>query len=774
MLERIYINRCWHFKGDNTDELVDVPHNVKDIPYNYANEDDYQFISTYEKTVEIPLKFKDKILFLNFDGVGHKTKLYINDRLVGEHIGGYDAFKFDISNYLSYGNDNKIKVLVDSTEDPNIPPFGNVVDYMTYGGIYRDVYLDIFNDKYVNDVFVKPINKDNKWYASIDIELSAIANYKLSIIYNNDVVVSKDVAPVSEKHNIEIEFDNPKLWDIDNPNIYLLKIELLENDNIIDTYQTEFGLRTCVFKSDGFYLNGKKVKIIGLNRHQSYPYVGYAMPKSIQELDAKILKNELHVNAVRTSHYMQSHYFISKCDHLGLLVFTESPGWQHIGDDNWKNLVCKNVEAMVKQYRNHPSIILWGVRVNESPDDHNLYVRTNDIAHKLDSTRQTGGVRCYKFGEELEDVYTYNDFLDPNEDRGLSRKKDVVKSDIPYLVSEFNGHMHPTKMFDREDVRVEQARRLSRGMNEFYGDDEITGFFAWCMNDYNTHKDFGSGDRICYHGVLDMFRNPKVASYLYSSQGDMPYLELSSHLNIGDYDASVIGDVWAYTNADEVRLLRDGVLIKTYTHNDTPFKNIPHSPIFIDDFVGNLLEVNEGYSHKSSEMMKQVLYATLKYGSKMPFKYKWMYIKLMIKDHITFEKGYQLYGKYIGNWGSKEIVYSFEAVKDGKVFKTINLGKARKYHLEYKISSDTLCEDNTYDVALVRIKAVDQNGNVLPYYNEGFNVEATGAINIIGPSTLSFKGGYAGVYVKTNGEIGKGVLKINSSIENKEIEFSSK
>ena len=775
MFERIYLNRGWLFKANGKEEIVNIPHNVADIPYNYANEDDYQFVSTYECKLSVPLAYKNKFLLLNFEGVAHKSKLYINDKLVGEHIGGYDAFKYEISSFINYGKDNKIVVEVDSTEDPNIPPFGNVVDYMTYGGIYRDVYLDVCNDSYVNDVFVKPIHKGNKWSAQIEVELFNYSKYNLIISFEGKEVINKVIRPKGEKHFVEVDFDDPKLWDIDNPNMYDLKIELFTSERgVTDTYHTEFGLRTCEFKPDGFYLNDKKIKIVGLNRHQSYPYVGYAMPKSMQELDAEILKNELHVNAVRTSHYMQSQYFLSKCDHLGLLVFTESPGWQHIGDEKWKELVCKNVEAMVRQNRNHPSIILWGVRVNESVDDHDLYTKTNEIAHRLDSTRQTGGVRCYKKGEELEDVYTYNDFIDPNEDRGLSKKSDVVSSNIPYLVSEFNGHMHPTKMFDREDVRVEQARRLSRGMNEFYGDDEITGFFAWCMNDYNTHKDFGSGDRICYHGVLDMFRNPKVASYLYSSQGDEPYFELSSHLNIGDYDASVIGDVWAYTNADEVRLYRNGELIKTYTHDDTPFKNIPHTPILINDFVGNLLEVKEGYSKKSSDMMKEVLFATLKYGSKMPFKYKKMYLKLVLKEHITFEKGYELYGKYIGNWGTKEIVYSFEAVKNGEVFKTIDLGKVRSTHLEYKISSNTLVNGNSYDVALVRIKAVDQNGNVLPYYNEGFTVSTSGSIDLIGPNVLTFKGGYAGVYVKSNGKAGKGVLKISTYIENKEIEFEVK
>ena len=137
----------------------------------------------------------------------------------------------------------------------------------------------------------------------------------------------------------------------------------------IDRKQVTFGFRTAEFRADGFYLNGKKTFLRGLNRHQSYPYIGYAAPESLQREDARILQEELHCTAVRTSHYPQSQYFLDECDRRGLLVFTELPGWQHIGDDNWKDAACEMLQEMLLQNRNHPSIILWGVRINESVDD---------------------------------------------------------------------------------------------------------------------------------------------------------------------------------------------------------------------------------------------------------------------------------------------------------------------------------------------------------------------------------------------------------------------
>ncbi len=766
MIERIYLNRDWTFNGK---EKVDLPHNAKDISYNYCNEADYQFISIYELEIFIDDKYKDKHLFLTFEGVLHKSDIYINDIHAYTNLCGYNKFKFDIKNYIKFNEKNIIKVVADSNENLNIPPFGNVIDYLTYSGIYRDVYLDICNEDYVKDVFVKPYFIDNNWKADIDIYLNNIIDFNVKILFLNEIIYDKDIKANKEYNNVIIDFKEPKLWDIDNPNLYKIIVSISD-----DKYETDFGLRTCIFKKDGFYLNNKKIKILGLNRHQSYPYVGYAMPKSMQELDAKILKEELCVNAVRTSHYMQSHHFINMCDKLGLLVFIEAPGWQYLGDEDWKLQHLENVKNMVLDYRNHPSIILWGVRINESKDDHNLYSKANEIAHSLDNTRQTAGVRCYAKGEELEDVYTYNDFYDPFDKKGLSKKENICSKNIPYLVSEFNGHMFPTKMFDKEILRSEQALRIAKGMNEFYSNDDITGFFVWCMADYNTHKDFGSGDRICYHGVLDMFRNPKIASYLYSSLGEKPYFNLSSSLNIGDYDASIIHGIYAFTNADKINLYRNGEFIKSFGKENKAYPNIKNSPILIDDFVGNILETKEGYSKKASDMMKEVLYATLKYGNKMPFKYKLMYLKLMLFHHINYEKGYELYSKYIGNWGSKETIYKFDAIKDNKVFKTINLEKVRKCHVEAKVSSNILIEENTYDVALIRICAKDQNDNILSYYNEGFKIKAEGGIDIIGPNILSFKGGYSGIYVKSNGKDDIGLLKINTQIGNLEIKFEIK
>lgn len=175
--------------------------------------------------------------------------------------------------------------------------------------------------------------------------------------------------------------------------------------------------------------------------------------------DADILKFELGLNYVRTSHYPQSRHFLDRCDEIGLLVFTEIPGWQYIGDRNWKSAALDNVRDMIVRDRNHPSVFMWGVRINESADDDEFYERTNALAKKLDPSRPAGGVSCIRNSRLLEDVYTYNDFIHTGKNAGTARKQDVTDTEKGYMITEYNGHMFPTKAFDDEPHRTEHAVR---------------------------------------------------------------------------------------------------------------------------------------------------------------------------------------------------------------------------------------------------------------------------------------------------------------------------
>lgn len=783
MTERRYLNDNWKFSGHFTEEMlaweypeqemeeVRLPHTVKETPLHYFDEHCYQMVSGYRRTVDVPKEWKGKRLLLTIDGAAHESEVYWNGKKIGEHHCGYTAYTIDVTDEAIYGDKNVLVIKVDSREDLNIPPFGFVIDYMTYGGIYREVWIDVKEENYLKDVFVRS-------EGVLENEVEIISEMNLSKAAE-DVIIrqsirekgTSDYKLLGESRGsgmrVELRFpiEKAKLWDVENPNCYEVKTELVLGGETLDEQVVVTGFRSAVFKEDGFYLNGKKLKLRGLNRHQSYPYVGYAMPKSMQRMDADILKYELGVNAVRTSHYPQSHYFLERCDEIGLLVFTEIPGWQHIGDEAWKNQAVENVEDMVRQYRNHTSIILWGVRINESQDDDDFYRRTNETAHLLDVSRLTGGVRAHKKSSLLEDVYTYNDFVHDGKARGCE-KKAAVTSDKkkPYLISEYNGHMYPAKAYDWEEHRVEHALRHVRVLDAVAGESDIAGSFGWCMFDYNTHKDFGSGDRICYHGVMDMFRNPKLAAYVYACQQEKePVLAISSTMDIGEHPGCNRGETYIFTNADSVRMYKNDRFIKEYKSADSSYQNLLHGPIIIDDFIGNAIAENEKFAPAQERDIKKALNATARYGlSNLPKSVIGIAIKMLLFYRMKPEQAVTLYNRYIGDWGGASTSYRFEAIKDGKVVKTITKEPMHEVHLAAKADHTELREGSTYDVAEVRIEACDEHDNLLCFYNDPVSFEVEGPIELIGPSVAALQGGMGGTYLKTTGESGIGVLRIRS------------
>ena len=796
MTHKFYLNDDWLFTEqfedslaapeypENTLQPVRLPHTCKETPFHYFDESLYQMVSGYRRHLLIPKDWQGKQILLTFEGAAHDSTVFCNGKKVGEHHCGYTAFTVDLTDNVLYGQDNLLCVRLDSRENLNVPPFGYVIDYMTYGGIYRDVRLEVKEKVSLSDIFVHTAIdfKSSPVTAQITSEITLTEsdeNVTIRQYYMPkstaaaqeswrllcEQTVSTDVS-CDKEFSLTATITAPLLWDTEEANLYILKTQLLYQDNtILDETETRFGIREAVFKKDGFYLNGRKLRIRGLNRHQSFPYVGYAMPKSMQRLDADLLKKELGLNAVRTSHYPQSHYFLERCDELGLLVFTEFPGWQHIGDDAWKAQAVANAEDMIRQYRNHPSIILWGIRINESPDDDAFYEKTNAVAHKLDPSRPTGGVRAMKKSHLLEDVYTYNDFLHDGEMPGCDPKKKVTSDmEKPYLISEYNGHMYPTKAFDNEERRSEHAIRHANVLDAVAGQPDIAGSFGWCMFDYNTHKDFGSGDRICYHGVMDMFRNPKLAANIYAcEQEQTPVLEITSSMDIGEHPGCNRGNIYILSNADSVKMYKNDRFIKEYLPGMSPYKHLKHGPILIDDFIGDSFAQNERFRPKHAKEITDAMNLVAR-GSlnHIPKRLYLTALKLLLIYHIDFAEVTRLYTKYIGDWGGTATVYRFDAIKDGKVIKSVTKEPVREIRLEAEADHTILTEQHSYDVALVRIRAVDDHGNVLPFYQEPVRLITEGDISIIGPDTIALQGGMGGTYVKSLGRSGQGALLLQS------------
>ena len=668
-------------------------------------------VSGYARTLEVPEEWKGSVLLLTFEGAAHQATVFVNGTEAGSHYCGYTAFTVDISDLVKYGASNQIAVKLDSRENLDIPPFGFVIDYMTYGGIYRDVYLDVKPATYIKEVFIRTGKKSEDIRVLFsEIELGGAMPEKSGDMKFQQYIRRHgegEFALLGEASAFAVvtkfEQDGILDWSPEEPNLYDVKTQLLAGEEPIDETVTTIGFREAEFRKDGFYLNGKKYKIRGLNRHQSYPYVGYAMPEGIQKRDADILKYELGVNGVRTSHYPQSQAFIDRCDEVGLLVFTELPGWQHIGGEKWKNQAVDNVKDMVLQYRNHPSVILWGVRINESEDDDEFYERTNTAAHILDPTRQTGGVRSHRKGNFQEDVFTYNDFSHKSDNRGNKLKAKLTNDkNRAYLISEYNGHMYPTKAFDDEEHRLSHALRHANVLEDAAAEEDIAGTFGWCMFDYNTQKDFGSGDRICYHGVMDMFRNPKLAAAVYASQQDeTPVLEVSFSMDTGEHPGGSRGAIYIFTNADSVHIYEGGGFIREYVPDHTRrgrYSHLAHPPILVDDLIGGR--------------------------------------------------------------GGISNTYEFVAIKDGQEVKRVTRGPVESRLLYAEADRTHLTEGKSYDVAAVRIRLTDEHGNTLPFANDAVVLETEGPVEIIGPDIIALQGGMGGTYVRTTGEAGEGRLTV--------------
>lgn len=776
MYKTIGLNFDWRYSENFTSDMitadfndssfvsVDIPHTNKELPYNYFDERCYQFISCYRKKFTVPsFAFENnRRIFISFEGAANYSKVYINGEFIGEHKGGYTPFSFEITDKVNK-EENVLVVELDSTERPDMPPFGNVVDYLCYGGIYREVHLDITENKYIADMFVKTpdcLKPEKMIEADITFSEELKGVLKLELFDGDKSLGKKETAVDGKVIRIHWKQKGLELWDIDSPKLYTLKAELNG-----DTISRKFGFREARFTRTGFELNGRKIKLIGLNRHQSYPYVGNAMPASAQKSDADLLKYKLGCNIVRTAHYPDSIHFLDRCDEIGLLVFTEMPSWQFLGEGEWRENCLENIRRMVIRDRSHPSVVLWGVRVNEGGDCDEFYEKTNAVARSLDPTRQTGGVRNFPQSHLLEDVYTYNDFIHSGGALKLIPATIACGFKAPYLVTEHNGHMYPTKSFDREEIRREHALRHLRVQNTSFGSKRHTGAIGWCMADYNTHKDFGSGDRICYHGVTDMFRIPKLAAAVYASQQDNePVLETSSAMDVGEYPGAIIGQTYIFTNCDYVKIYKNGDYKSTEYPAWDLYPNLPHPPVLPADFIGDSLEKDEGLDPKSAAALKEALVKACTVGYFMPPKYYAKVAYAFLHGRMKFSQIYNIVTKYFANWGDEQVTYRFDGYKDGKLVKSVTRTAVSKIDIDVNADSKVLKETDTYDVTRVEIIAKDQNGNKVPFANNAINVSVDGPAAVIGPDKFALVGGVRAFWVRTTS--GKGDIRIKISGEN--------
>ncbi|WP_374619243.1 glycoside hydrolase family 2 TIM barrel-domain containing protein [Devosia sp.] len=686
---------------------VSLPHTAVELPFSYFDERCYQRQFTYRKRFRSDPAWSGREVCVVFDGAMANARVSLNGEAIAAHSDGYTPFEARLTGRLKDG-DNELVVVIDGSENPDIPPFGGRIDYLTYAGIYRDAWLRVTDPVFVQRMKIETpevLAAEKTVLVEVDLgnpqNLAFAGNATATLRDASGRVVASATAPSAAHVGFRFEaLEGISLWDIDAPALYSVEVRVGE-DSLVE----RFGFRSVAFDAAGFRLNGRLLKLRGLNRHQSFPYSGYALGRAAQERDAEILKHELHVNIVRTSHYPQSHWFLDHCDRLGLLVFEEIPGWQHIGGETWKAEAVENVRRMITRDWNHPSIVIWGVRINESQDDHDFYAETNRLAHQLDRTRPTGGVRYITDSELLEDVYTMNDFILGNEELGGNRPRTALRPQsevtgldypVPYMITEFGGHMFPTKSYDQEQRQAEHVRRHLEVLDAAYGDPQIAGAIGWCAFDYNTHKDFGSGDRICHHGVMDMFREPKFAAYVYASQcapDEEVILKPVTFWARGERNIGGVLPLIVLTNCDEVELKYGDYPPKRVGPDREAFPHLPHAPVVID------------------------------------------------RRHFTSEE--------LGLWGMEWLGVGITGYIDGTAVKTVQF-VADPVATTLEVVADRTTIGRT-DTVRVIVRALDQVGNRLPFLSEPVAIDVSGAGRRLGPGLVPLRAGSTGFWIEATG-----------------------
>ncbi|MBP3539946.1 MAG: glycoside hydrolase family 2 protein, partial [Oscillospiraceae bacterium] len=383
-------------------------------------------------------------------------------------------------------------------------------------------------------------------------------------------------------------------------------------------------------------------------------------------------------------------------------------------------------------------------------------------------------VRYLEKSSLLEDVYAYNDFSHSGDNPGVKPKSKVTPDmGKALIVSEHNGHMFPTKSFDPWQKRQEQALRHARVLGAAMADGEHAGCFGWCMFDYPTHKDFGSGDRVCYHGVMDAFRNPKLAAALYASQSeDAPVLEVGSPMDIGDYAAGNLGEVYAFTNADELRLYKNDVYVTSFHPSAEP--GLAHPPILADDTIGELLKTQEGCTGTKERLLHDCLVSAGRHGlANMPLGDKLKMLRCMMFYKLTMADGVRLYGKYVGNWGGEATRWRFDALRQGRLVASQTRAPGSRLHIEARPSSTALKERASYDMAAVRIRILDEYNNVASYAQLPLSFSVTGDVALVGPALATAEGGMCGTYLRSLGRSGEGTLTISApGLESVAVKFT--
>lgn len=763
------MNPAWRFhkgavEGAETKEfndkdwtVVSLPDGIEYLPTEASGCINYQGEVWYRKHFTPDAALKGKKLFLHFEAIMGKSKVFVNGKLLTEHFGGYLPVIADVTDVLDWNGDNVIAVWADNSGDPSYPPgkAQDVLDYTYFGGIYRDCWLIAHNNVFITDPNYENEVAGGGLFVAFGKVSDALAEVQLKIHVRNAtknpfsgrveyMLLQPDgteVARLSDKIQVKagrattvsdrMPVKQPMLWTPSTPTLYNLLVRVLDKEgNVIDGYRRRIGIRSIEFKGkDGFYLNGRPYgkPLIGANRHQDFAVVGNAVANSIHWRDAKKLK-DVGMEIIRNAHCPQDPAFMDACDELGLFVIVNTPGWQFWNDaPEFAQRVYSDIRNVVRRDRNHPSVWLWEPILNETWYPADFAKNTRDIVDaEYPYPYCYSGSDSEARGHENFPVY----FAHPANMQDASKEIDPTKTYFTREwgdnVDDWSSHNSPSRVarnWGEQPMRV-QAQHYACPYYPVTSYDVLykqspqhVGGCLWHSFDHQR----GYHPDPFYGGLMDVFRQPKYSYYMFMAQ--RPAVKNDRNAGSGPmvYIAHEMTpfsgkDVTVYSNCDEVRLTfnKGG---KTYTYKKD--KNRPGMPSPV----------------------------------------------------ITFPDVYDfMVDKAFSRTQKQDDVYLLaEGLIDGKVVATHKVVPARRPEkiLLWMDNEGTDLKADGSDFVTVVAAVADKNGNIkrLNNYNIRFSIEGEGRL-LGGPGVLAnpvpVKWGTAPVLVQSTLKPGK--IRITASV----------
>lgn len=735
-IEKQNFNQDWSFKLLNDSEIdsayfqkntnvnhwekVQLPHTPRLEP-EIVN-DQWQGICWYRKNFNLTDDLKNKRLYVKFEGAMNIAEVWVNGEKLMTHQGGYLPFVVDFTDVANFGQENNIAVKLDNRDNPITGPKPlKLLDFNTYGGLYRNVWFIAKDALHITD----PVLENKAARGGIFVTYPEVSNEKATVqvkthIRNeNESEVSFVVKNTLLKNNIEVvnlssepqtlgtgsakevlvemQVIHPELWSPGTPNLYHLKTEIVYDGRVVDQEITRIGIKTMKFIGQDFYLNGKKTFLRGVNRHQEYPFIGYALSDNANYRDAKKIK-EAGFDYVRLSHYPHSTSFMDACDELGIVTIDAILGWQYFSEDQkFQEQVFQTARDLIRRDRNHASVMAWEVSLNESWMPEVFIDSLTAIAHQ-----EYPGDQCFTAGWQS---YGYDIYLQARQHRLEHYDKNLKK---PYNVSEYGdweyyamnagldqnnwGDLLQQERSSRQLRNAVETALLQQATNiqEAHNDNLNTPAFAdgyWVMYDYNR----GYANDLEASGIMDIFRLPKPAYYFFKSQRDAddPFGEPMVHIaNNWQKDSPL--EVRIFSNCDEVELFLNGISLGRQKPDQNRMStNLKHPP-----FTFNIDDFKEG--------------------------------KLVAKGFIN--------GKSVAS-------HSIQTPE-----------KASKIKVVIDNDYQNLKPENS-DVFFVHAYITDHKGTVIPDYSGEVTFSIEGDATLIGQNPVSCSAGIASVMVKTSANI---------------------